>query len=56
MLVILAIVRRFEAWCKWFAAYRFRGDSVTRLSELDDRALLDIGIERSELEAAVYGL
>ena len=25
------------------------------LSELDDRALRDIGIERSQIEAAVYG-
>ena len=47
--------RRLGAWCERIARYLFRRCAVASLSELDDRALRDIGLERSEIEAAVYG-
>jgi len=50
------LVRRFNAGCEGIAGLFLRRSAMTSLSELDDRALLDIGIERSEIEAAVYGL
>ena len=37
-------------------AYRVRRQAVKELLELDDRALRDIGVERSQIETAVYGI
>jgi len=50
------LVRRFNAGCEGLAGFFVRCSAMANLSELDDRALLDIGIERSGIEAAVYGL
>ncbi len=38
------------------AGYLIRRSAIATLRELDDRALRDIGIARSEIEAAVHGL
>ena len=38
------------------AGYFVRRSAITTLRELDDRALRDIGIARSQIEAAVQGL
>jgi uncharacterized protein YjiS (DUF1127 family) len=38
------------------AGYMVRRSAITTLRELDDRALQDIGIARSQIEAAVQGL
>jgi uncharacterized protein YjiS (DUF1127 family) len=47
--------RTFSAsWCG-IARYFARRAAVKSLSELNDRALRDIGIERSQIESAVYG-
>jgi uncharacterized protein YjiS (DUF1127 family) len=48
--------RRLGAWCEAIAGYFFRRSAIASLSDLDDRALRDIGLERSQIEAAVYGL
>jgi uncharacterized protein YjiS (DUF1127 family) len=37
------------------AAYWVRRQAVKALLELDDRALHDLGISRSQIETAVYG-
>jgi uncharacterized protein YjiS (DUF1127 family) len=37
-------------------AYWMRRQAVKDLLELDDRALRDIGVERSRIETAVYGV
>jgi uncharacterized protein YjiS (DUF1127 family) len=38
------------------AEYFFRRSAIANLSELDDRALLDIGLLRSQIKVAVYGV
>jgi uncharacterized protein YjiS (DUF1127 family) len=38
------------------AGYLVRRAAITTLGELDDRALRDIGISRSQIEGAVQGL
>jgi uncharacterized protein YjiS (DUF1127 family) len=38
------------------AGYFVRRSAIATLRELDDRALCDIGIARSQIEAAVQGL
>jgi len=38
------------------SGYVVRRNAIATLRELDDRALRDIGIARSEIEAAVQGL
>ena len=43
---------RWEAIVRYFA----RRAAITTLRELDERALRDIGLERTDIEAAVYGL
>ena len=47
--------RLLNAHCCEIAAYFFRRSAMTSLRELDDRALRDSGLERSQIEAAVYG-
>ena len=50
------IVSRFlvAAW-DVLAGYVARRSAIITLHELDDRALRDIGIARSQIEAAVHG-
>ena len=52
-----ATVSRICVAC-WGAAtgYVVRRTAIATLRELDDRALSDIGIARSQIEAAVHGL
>ncbi|MFA1621331.1 DUF1127 domain-containing protein [Rhizobium mongolense] len=46
----------FNAHWARIARYFVRRAAVASLRELDDDALKDIGLARSEIEAAVYGL
>jgi uncharacterized protein YjiS (DUF1127 family) len=48
-----AFLRAFGACCDEIARYFARRSAIKHLSELNDRALRDIGIERSQIEAAV---
>jgi len=45
--------RAFSTCCHGIARYLARRAAIKNLSELNDRALRDIGIERSQIEAAV---
>ena len=38
------------------AGYFIRRSAIATLHELDDRALRDIGLSRSQIEAAVHGV
>jgi uncharacterized protein YjiS (DUF1127 family) len=46
----------FNTCWQGIAGYFVRRAAVATLSELDDRALRDIGLTRSQIEAAVHGL
>ena len=48
-------IRLLNACCEGIAGYFFRRSAIISLGELDDRALRDIGLERSQIESAVYG-
>jgi len=48
-------VRLLNAWCEGISGFLFRRSAITSLRAFDDRALRDIGLERSRIEAAVYG-
>ena len=50
-----AISRLLGACCEGIAGYFFRRSAIANLSELDDRALRDIGLVRSQIEPAVRG-
>jgi uncharacterized protein YjiS (DUF1127 family) len=50
-----AYLRFFNACCEGVADYFARRTAIATLRELDDRALRDIGLERSQIEAAVHG-
>jgi len=50
-----AYLRFFNAYCEGVADYFARRTAIATLRELDDRALRDIGLERSQIEAAVHG-
>jgi uncharacterized protein YjiS (DUF1127 family) len=47
--------RLFSACLDWIASYFVRRAAIASLRELDDRALGDIGLARSQIEAAVHG-
>jgi uncharacterized protein YjiS (DUF1127 family) len=51
-----ASLRIFSAGWDRIARYRAHRAAIASLRELDDRALRDIGLARSEIEAAVHGL
>ena len=50
---VSAVFKAFGACCEAIARYFARRSAIKHLSELNDRALRDIGIERSQIEAAV---
>ena len=50
-----AFFRLLSTCCCAIAGYFIRRSAIASLHELDDRALRDIGLERSQIEAAVYG-
>jgi uncharacterized protein YjiS (DUF1127 family) len=50
-----AVSRFFSACGNRIARYLVRRAAIASLRELDDRALRDIGLERSQIEAAVDG-
>ena len=43
------------SWATGFVTYWARREAIKVLGEMDDRALRDIGIARSQIEAAVGG-
>ena len=47
--------RLFHAWARDIAHYFVRRAALKRLAEFSDRELRDIGLARSQIEAAVYG-
>ena len=47
--------RLLGGWVTGFVTYWARREAIKVLSEMDDRALRDIGITRSQIEAAVGG-
>jgi uncharacterized protein YjiS (DUF1127 family) len=50
-----AFSRLLSAYCDGIARYFVRRAAIASLRELDDRALRDIGLARSQIEAAVDG-
>jgi uncharacterized protein YjiS (DUF1127 family) len=42
-------------WGRKYATWRTRRQAIAELGALDDRALKDFGINRSEIESVVYG-
>jgi uncharacterized protein YjiS (DUF1127 family) len=48
--------RLLSAACEGIAGYLGRRTAIACLHDLDDGALRDIGLARSQIEAAVYGL
>jgi uncharacterized protein YjiS (DUF1127 family) len=50
-----AFARLFSAGCEGIARYFVCRAAIASLRELDDRALRDIGLVRSQIEAAVHG-
>ena len=51
-----AYLRIFAAWRERIARYLVHRSAIASLRELDDRALRDIGLTRSQIEAAARGL
>ena len=47
--------RAIADWANGLAAHWVRREAIKNLQALDDRALRDIGIHRSNIEAAVKG-
>jgi uncharacterized protein YjiS (DUF1127 family) len=48
-------IRAIADWANGLAAHWVRREAIKTLQALDDRALRDIGIPRSHIEAAVRG-
>jgi uncharacterized protein YjiS (DUF1127 family) len=49
------LARLLGSWATGFVSYLARREAIKVLSKMDDRALRDIGIARSQIEAAVGG-
>ena len=49
------LTRAIANWANEFAAHWVRREAIKNLQALDDRALRDIGIHRSNIESAVKG-
>jgi uncharacterized protein YjiS (DUF1127 family) len=49
------LARLLGGWATGFVTYWARREAIKVLGEMDDRALRDIGIARSQIEAAVGG-
>ena len=49
------VFRVLGSWVNGIVTYLAHRQAIQTLSELDDRALRDIGIERSRIESAVRG-
>jgi uncharacterized protein YjiS (DUF1127 family) len=49
------LARVLGSWAYGLVTYWARREAIKVLSEMDDRALRDIGIARSQIEAAVGG-
>jgi len=47
--------RLLSAYCEGIVGYFVRRSAIASLRELDDRALRDIGLARSQIETAVHG-
>lgn len=47
--------RLLGSWVNGVVTYLAHREAIKTLSELDDRALRDIGVERSRIESAVRG-
>jgi uncharacterized protein YjiS (DUF1127 family) len=52
---LAARLRIFNACWQGIARYFVHRAAIASLRELDDRALWDIGLARSQIEAAVHG-
>ena len=52
---VVGFFRLLGGWVNGIVTYFARRHAIQTLSELDDRALRDIGIERSRIESAVRG-
>ena len=50
------LLRRLGTWAYWIVAYLDRRAAVKALRQLDDRELRDIGLVRSHIDQAVWGL
>jgi len=49
------LARPIGIWANRLAAYLARRAAIKVLREMDDRELRDIGLNRRQIEAAVYG-
>jgi uncharacterized protein YjiS (DUF1127 family) len=50
------LARLLGSWAHGLVSYWARREAIKVLSEMDDRALRDIGIARGQIEAAVHGV
>ncbi|SDN31584.1 DUF1127 domain-containing protein [Afipia sp. GAS231] len=50
------LARLLGSWANGVVVYWARREAVKTLRQMDDRALRDIGIARSQIEAAVHGV
>jgi uncharacterized protein YjiS (DUF1127 family) len=54
-LIAARIAAAAGRWSRDYATWRTRRQAIAELGALDDRALKDFGISRSEIESVVYG-
>jgi uncharacterized protein YjiS (DUF1127 family) len=54
-LIAARIAAAAGRWGRDYATWRARRQAIAELGALDDRALKDFGINRSEIESVVYG-